>query len=145
VNPALLLAAALAVSAPALKEKPKADADPIGEWEMQSTTISGRETKTTGRLVYSFTKAGKWAIERDGKELATTLDRRIEFDPKPPLPTIDLITNAASPTARLRGIYKIDGDTLTICGARGTTDRPTAFESPEGSGITMYVLKRVKK
>ena len=146
MNAVLLLTTALTVSAPALKEKPKAaEADPTGDWEMESTTVSGRPSVLSGRLVYSFTKDGKWVLSRDGKELATTLDRRVEFDARAAQPTIDLITNAANPTARLRGIYKIEGDTLTICGTRAKADRPATFESPEGSGITLYVLKRAKK
>jgi uncharacterized protein (TIGR03067 family) len=146
VNSVLLLAAALTVSAPALKEKPKATADePTGEWEMQSTTVSGRQSVINGQLVYAFTKEGKWVTRRDGQELATGLDRRVEFDAKAAQPTIELILNPQVATSRYQGIYKIEGDTLTICASRGKVERPTTFESPEGSGITLYVLKRVKK
>jgi uncharacterized protein (TIGR03067 family) len=144
VNPVLLLAAALAVSAPALKEKPKtAETEPTGEWEMHSTTVSGRQTVINGQLVYTFTKEGKWVMRRDGQELG--IDRRVEFDAKAAQPTIDLILNPQVATSRYQGIYKVEGDTLTISASRGKAERPTTFESPEGSGITLYVLKRVKK
>ena len=39
-----------------------------------------------------------------------------------------------------------DGDTLTIClSDKGSTDRPTNFESPEGTNIMLITLKRIKK
>jgi uncharacterized protein (TIGR03067 family) len=144
VNSVLLLVAALTVSAPALKEKPKAAADePTGEWEIQGITVSGRQTVFNGQVIYSFTKDGKWAVSRDGK--ATGIELRVEFDAKAAPPTIDLISNPQAATSRQQGIYKIDGDTLTICVRRGKAERPTAFESPEGSGVTLYVMKRVQK
>ena len=44
------------------------------------------------------------------------------------------------------GIFKIDGDTLTICMSdKGASERPTKFESPEGSKVMLLTLKRAKK
>jgi uncharacterized protein (TIGR03067 family) len=40
------------------------------------------------------------------------------------------------------GIYKIDGDTLTICWNAGV-HRPQAFESSPGNGFTVTTLKRL--
>jgi uncharacterized protein (TIGR03067 family) len=45
-----------------------------------------------------------------------------------------------------KGIYKVQGDTMTCCMTEpGGKDRPTKYESPAGSRLTLYVLKRVKK
>jgi uncharacterized protein (TIGR03067 family) len=47
-------------------------------------------------------------------------------------------------------IYEIEGDTLTFCyvivptGKESTKERPTKFESKEGSGHYLYVMKREK-
>jgi hypothetical protein len=61
-------------------------------------------------------------------------------------PTIDLIYNVeARESSTFRGIYKLDGDTLTICSANPGKARPTAFESREESNVNLSVLRRVKK
>jgi uncharacterized protein (TIGR03067 family) len=44
-----------------------------------------------------------------------------------------------------KGIYSLEGKTLTICIAKDSGDaRPTMFESKEGSGLRLFVLKREK-
>jgi hypothetical protein len=46
----------------------------------------------------------------------------------------------------LHGIYKLDGDTLTICAVEGDgNDRPTEFSTKEGDKNRLVVLKREKK
>lgn len=141
-----LLGLALAVGAPALKDKDTAPSL-VGEWEVQFVTVNANQpTKSTG-LRYTFTDDGKWLIHRDGKEPAAGIGRGFTVNPKANPPAVDLITNtAAANGTRLLGIYKVEGDTLTIYGTRSKgAERPTKFEDPEGSGNTLYVLKRLKK
>ena len=146
MTPTALLGLALALGAPALKDKDKAPSL-IGEWEVESFGTNGVQTATTPGLRYTFTEDGQWLIHRDGKETSKGISRGFTVDPKRSPPAVDLVTNTkAANTSRLLGIYKVEGDTLTIYGTRAKgAERPTRFEAPEGSGITVYVLKRAKK
>ena len=142
-----LLGLALAVGAPALKDRETAPSL-VGEWEVESIGTNGNpNAATTAGLRYTFTEDGKWLIHRNGKETAPGTSRGYTADPKRKPPGVDLLSNtAAANGSRLVGIYKVEGDTLTICGTRVKgADRPTTFEAGPGSGRTVYVLKRAKK
>jgi uncharacterized protein (TIGR03067 family) len=43
------------------------------------------------------------------------------------------------------GIFEINGDTLKLCFTREGGNRPTAFESKEGTEVMLIVLNRQKK
>ena len=146
MNATVLLALALGVGAPNLKDKEKAPSL-IGEWEVESVGTNGNPIAATPGLRYTFTVDGQWLIHRNGKETAPGTNRAFEFDLKRNPPTVDLLSNTKlANTSRLLGIYKIEGDTLTIVGTRAKgVERPTKFDVTEGSGMTVYVLKRAKK
>jgi uncharacterized protein (TIGR03067 family) len=65
----------------------------------------------------------------------------IKLDPTQKPRTIDLVPKNTKDKTVL-GIYKLDGDTLTICGTEEKKERPTEFTA--GPGITTVVLKRAK-
>jgi uncharacterized protein (TIGR03067 family) len=137
---------ALALAAPGPKDPPKKDAPaPVGEWEVESVVIAGKPRALgPNPLYYTFTADGKWHIHR-AAGIPPATDRAYYFDPKADPPTIDLNHEPAEQEVRLtRGIYKIEGDTLTICLGRGRTGRPKAFESTAEAPTTLYVFKRVK-
>ncbi len=69
------------------------------------------------------------------------------IDPTRKIKEIDLILKAGPQKGRIdRGIYRIDGDMLTICiQSNKDAPRPTEFQSPTGSQLWLVVLQRTKQ
>ena len=113
--------------------------------------------------------AGKWKVvvnETDGKPLpkelldkfASTLivegDKyKVYFDDK--LADEGTMKLDASKTPKeidatpsknkvMKGIYKIDGDTMTVCFSKPGGDRPAQFKSKEGTGQILLSYTRLK-
>jgi uncharacterized protein (TIGR03067 family) len=45
----------------------------------------------------------------------------------------------------VKGIWKLEGGTLTVCIAEPDRERPKAFAAKEGTGHTLLVFKKAKK
>lgn len=136
---------ALSVAAPALKDRPNKASDLTGEWVVESQVYNGRPRpvgKDPQRHV--FAPDGTWTVTRGERKLSGNRAYRIDASTDPP--TITLKYDAAEQDGpESVGIYKVTGNTLTLCYARpGSIRRPTAFESAPGSGINLIILKRAK-
>jgi uncharacterized protein (TIGR03067 family) len=89
-----------------------------------------RKVKGNAYTVHRFrTKAGSGTFKLD----ATKTPKQIDLTPD------------GGKAGTIEGIYKIDGDTMTICYPAPKGKRPEAFESKEGSGVTLSVWVREKK
>jgi uncharacterized protein (TIGR03067 family) len=114
-----------------------------GTWLVTSFVSDG--TEASPEIVGSIQRVVKddhvvW--KRDGKNFAGTT---MELDPARTPRTIDVIPDGGSSRGkRVLGIYKWDGDSLTICMAGVDQDRPKEFEAGKGSGRTLMKLKREK-
>jgi hypothetical protein len=53
-----------------------------------------------------------------------------------------MLVASCATTSRLRGFYKLDGDTLTSCVAEPRKDRRSELASKPGTGQTLRVFKR---
>jgi uncharacterized protein (TIGR03067 family) len=126
------------------KDKDEGKAAPIkgleGTWVYVSYTLEGRpreEPVHSGRkFVFTGEKFTVGVSDKDSLKgtYATNLTK---------VPAeIDLDYEHTRPTAR--GIFKLDGDTLTLCLAYPGVDRPTKFESNPGSIVYLIVMKRLK-
>ena len=136
----LLLGLAVAVGAPGIKESKPAPS-PVGEWTVEASLLGGKDdgvmqTSPIDKIVITV---DRWVVVRNGMAPPGT---PVAFDPKKSPPEFDFDPGPAG--GGIKGIYKLDGDTLTVCYTIHG-DRPTKIESLAGSQVRMMTLKRVKK
>jgi uncharacterized protein (TIGR03067 family) len=142
----LLIGLAISLGAPGAKDPPKKEVTIVGEWIGEKAVRAGKERPVPeGGITFTFTADGKMTVKegaRDAKEGAT-----YKLDTKKNPAEIDLIPPAGKDEPNILGIFKIEGDTLTICiggGSKEASERPTKFESAEGSKTMLMTLKRKK-
>jgi uncharacterized protein (TIGR03067 family) len=143
VTPALLLALVLGVAAPAPKDAPKAPAAEsplLGEWVVESHVASGKLLRPIGKPERVKITKDRWIVVKDGES-----DANLTLDPTKDPPHIDVWVPVQGDEmdANARGIYKLEGDTLTVSYRLGG-ERATKFESQPKSGVYLMTLKRVK-
>lgn len=143
--PSLLIGIALTVGAPSKDPPAKDAASIVGEWVGEKAVAGGKDRPVPeGGITFTFTADGKLSVKEGPRERADT--GTYTTDPKKNPAEIDIIPPADKKDPTIQGIYKLDGDTLTLCFGRGMGGgRPTKFESPEGSDVMLMTLKRVKK
>ena len=138
-----LLALALVVAAPTKKDPPpKEPPTLVGEWAAESALRGGQPDLPDSGLTITFTADGKVSFKELKGDRAD--ESSYKTDPKKNPAEIDLIPPPAEREPTMLGIYKVDGDTLTLCfTAKG--ERPKEFASPAGSKIVLITCKRAKK
>jgi uncharacterized protein (TIGR03067 family) len=112
-----------------------------GDWACEKLTRDGmavpdddaqslfRTVKGDKYVVSRFrTKAGSGSFTLD----ATKTPREIDLVPDGPKKVV------------IKGIYKIEKGEVTMCYSVPGSERPKAFESKEGSGVTIAVWKKEK-
>jgi uncharacterized protein (TIGR03067 family) len=137
-----VLALGLLVAADKAKDDAKDDQKAIqGTWTAVSVEQGGEkqpEDKVKDARI-TFEAGGKASLKHGDKEKQLTYELDATKDPKQ-------ITVKGEDGKTQRGIYKIDGDTLTICmGEEDSNERPTEFSTKAGSKAHLVVLKREKK
>jgi len=119
-----------------------ADPSPLdGTWNVTRAERTGKglladELKTM-QVVF---KDGKMAIKVDGG----SQEAGFKLDPKANPATIDMMPEPDDDKKISRGIYKLDGDTLTICWGSVGNDRPKDFTPPANGSLRLMVLSKAK-
>lgn len=114
-----------------------------GTWEVVAFVYEGREapreiTATMSRVV----EDDHVTWYRAGKSFAGT---GLVLDPSADPKAIDVIADGGPQRGKaVLGIYRLDGDELTICMAAPDAPRPTTFDAPQGSGRTLMTFRKRK-
>ena len=112
-----------------------------GKWATASVTVDG-EAEDAIMDRFLAIKGDKATFLDKNKETGTG---SIKLDPgKSPAHLDFTYEDGPAKGTTLKGIYKIEGDTMTLCLGGIGKDRPTEFASKPGSGTILIVQKRVK-
>jgi uncharacterized protein (TIGR03067 family) len=115
-----------------------------GKWVVESVTRNGKViaaykggTRVQGEGKYTFTPPAESKIPpTTGTYTLDASKTPMSFDAVAKGGTFDGKT--------LLGIVKVEGDTMTVAFAEPGKERPTKFESPEGSSVVLAVYKKAK-
>lgn len=112
-----------------------------GTWEWVEAERGGKHFELAGKLPPGLVVVVKGDTITFGKDAA-----KIKLDPSFAPKLIDL--DFTKEKIVLETIYKLEGDTFTICYAFGTArvkNRPSEFKTDENSAYEIRVYKRAKK
>jgi uncharacterized protein (TIGR03067 family) len=145
ITTSLVLAGSLGLSTAA--PAPKDDKDDLkkfeGDWTFTAWVSSGQT------LPQEALDMAKWSVKGDKYTFEMGEQKEegtIKLDAAKKPATIDFAITAGNDKGKDQpGIYKVDGDTITICLARpGGKDRPTDFKATEENGFILVTIKKAK-
>ncbi len=142
MKPIAVIAALILLAVPVRAEDdPKKAAEAFqGEWKFISFSKSGEEDSKEELAKAKLVVSGdKMTFTRRGKDDPVTFT----LDPKATPATIDLKAKEGGKEIMVKGIYKLEKDTLTICFGLDASERPKDFKPAKGNGL--LILERVKK
>jgi uncharacterized protein (TIGR03067 family) len=136
---AWVIAGSLVIGAPALKDNRKPVQPPAGEWVVERFALHGRE--------FGFVKGDKcWFTPTSRRfarhEYVMYGDDRAGFFENAGTLEVDFTDDKFGVR---KGIWKVEGDTLTMCEGQCGKPRPTDFAALAESGQLLWVFKRAKK
>jgi RNA polymerase sigma-70 factor (ECF subfamily) len=118
-----------------------------GTWILDSVEVNGvkidAETmKKQGHEITLTVKDQKFTLKLKRGDV----DGALKLDPtRKPRAYDSKGTDPEGVTHETVGIYKFEGDTLTVCFVAAGKDRPTEFKAGAGSEAVVQVFKREKK
>jgi uncharacterized protein (TIGR03067 family) len=114
-----------------------------GDWALVRLEVEGKKHEPgAGERMNLTIRGTKWSFSGTGEQ-GEVVALGTSSSPK----LIDLKKTRRGGAAIVReGIYKLDGDTLTLALYQGTEKkRPTSFDTPTEAGTVVFVLQRAKR
>jgi uncharacterized protein (TIGR03067 family) len=113
-----------------------------GSWTMVSAVTDGKPVpEQSARKVTVHILGTTHAVRVGGQVVAHGVG--FEVDPTAsPKAVTDTVLDGPGKGTVIRGIYRLDGDTLTSCVAAPDHDRPTSFDAGPGTGRSLRVFRR---
>ena len=138
----LLLGMAWTIGAPALKPLPNPEVI-VGEWRLIDSYHAGKSDFELQRTAIDTVRITQddWSAISQGR---VCVKSAIRVDTKNRPAQIDIGVPAPNQPGSLLGIFKIEGDTLTVAYDDAPNARPTKFESPRTSSIQVLIFQRIK-
>jgi uncharacterized protein (TIGR03067 family) len=111
-----------------------------GTWKITSLEVGGKplpEDAVSGTFTL---KGDKYTFKTDDQEEEGTF----KIDPSKKPPAIDLLIGSGMDKGKTQlGVYKLEGDRLTLCFAvAGDKERPGKFATAEDSNQLLFGLKK---
>jgi uncharacterized protein (TIGR03067 family) len=116
-----------------------------GTWKTESLHYDGKDVLADGLPALQFTFKGDEATIEGSAEVKKDYAKfKIKLDPATMPKSVDMTVSAGGQlNLTLEGIYELKKDEIRVCAKVIGKERPTKFESPDGSNIALIVLKRV--
>jgi len=115
-----------------------------GKWTIESLTRDGKADDSLKGAIRVH-DGDKYTVTPAAGSATPAVSGTFTVDGAKSPATIDMKPGAGRYKDKvLLGIYKVDGDSLTIAFAEPDKPRPTTFESKPGSGVVVAIHKRVK-
>jgi uncharacterized protein (TIGR03067 family) len=107
-----------------------------GKWVVKSFEYNGSEVERLKNAIREF-KDGKYSLTPKTGE---AIEGAVMLDATQSPKAIDLDVNGRV----IKGIYELDGDTLTLCYNLASDERPSEFASKPDTGLIKVVHAREK-
>ena len=137
---ALILSTGFAFAAPVPKAKVQDEEAIQGQWKVVDLQHDGKPADKDYKKALATIDKEKFSVQGGGKQRDEVMGYKIDAGKK----QMDLTPPQGNPDAAAKGLYELDGDTLTIAIGMGNPGmRPT--EVKPGLGIAYLKLQRVKE
>jgi len=114
-----------------------------GTWIVESAQRGGEKFEQPIGDKVTFTETSMQVETKKAENPSITVALKLDTEKTPK--QMDLSLPQGGETRAVKGIYAVEGKTLRLCLAKPGDDRPTSFETKEGSESVSLVLKRAKE